>query len=56
MLRWALIFLAVALVAGVLGFTGLAGAAIAMAKLLFYVFVALFLISVVMHLLRGGRA
>jgi len=55
MLRWALIFLVVALIAGVLGFTSLAGAAIGIAKLLFYVFVVLFLISLVMHLARGGR-
>ncbi len=55
MLRWALIFLVVALIAGVLGFTSLAGAAIGIGKLLFYVFVVLFLVSLVMHLVRGGR-
>ena len=54
MLRWALIFLVVALILGVLGFTSIAGAAIGIAKLLFYIFVALFLISLVMHLIRGG--
>ncbi len=55
MLRWALIFLVVALVAGVLGFTSIAGAAIGIAKLLFYIFLVLFLVSLVMHLVRGGR-
>jgi len=55
MLRWALIFLVVALVAGLLGFTSIVGPAVAIAKLLFYVFVVLFLISLVMHLVRGGR-
>lgn len=54
MLRWALIFLVVALILGVLGFTSIAGAAIGIAKLLFYIFVVLFLISLVMHLIRGG--
>ena len=54
MLRWALIFLVVALVAGLLGFTGIVGPSIAIAKLLFYVFVVLFLVSVVMHLARRG--
>jgi uncharacterized membrane protein YtjA (UPF0391 family) len=54
MLRWALIFLVVALLAGVLGFTTIAGASIAIAKLLFYVFVVLFLVSLVMHLARRG--
>ncbi len=56
MLRWALIFLVVALGAGLLGFTSIAGAAIGIAKLLFYIFLVLFLISLVMHLVRGGRA
>ena len=49
MLRWALIFLAIGLVAGILGFGGIAGASFAIAKLLFFVFMALFLV-----LLIGG--
>lgn len=53
MLRWALIFLVVALIAAFLGFGGLAGTAVGIAKLLFFVFLALFLISAVMHLVRG---
>lgn len=55
MLRWALIFLVVALVAGVLGFTSVFGASLAIAKILFYIFVVLFLVSLVMSLFRGGR-
>ena len=55
MLRWALIFLVVGLVAGLFGFTSIAGAAIAIAKPLFYIFLVLFLISLVMHLVRGER-
>ena len=43
MLRWALIFLVIGLVAGILGFTGLAGASIAIAKILFFVFMVIFL-------------
>ena len=54
MLRWALIFLVVALVAGLFGFTTIAGAAVGLAKLAFYVFVVLFLVSLVMHLARRG--
>ncbi|HYE45864.1 MAG TPA: DUF1328 domain-containing protein [Caulobacter sp.] len=53
MLRWALIFLVVALVAAVLGFGGLAGAAVDIAKILFFVFLALFVVSLVMNLVRG---
>src|ERR1700722_3343320 len=49
MLYWALMFLIVALIAGVLGFTGVAVAAAGMAKILFVVFLVLFLISIVAH-------
>jgi uncharacterized membrane protein YtjA (UPF0391 family) len=42
MLRWALIFLVFGLIAGLLGFTGLAGASIGIAKFLFFLFVAFF--------------
>ena len=34
MLHWALVFLVIGLIAGVLGFTGIAGASIAIAKIL----------------------
>ena len=53
MLGWALTFLVVALIAGVLGFTTIAGTAIGVAKILFYVFLVLFLVSLVMNFLRG---
>jgi uncharacterized membrane protein YtjA (UPF0391 family) len=48
MLRWALIFLIVALVAGLLGFGWLEGMAMWMAKVLFVVFLILFIVSLVM--------
>jgi uncharacterized membrane protein YtjA (UPF0391 family) len=53
MLGWALTFLVVALIAGLLGFTTVAGASIAVAKLLFLVFLVLFVVSLIMHLVRG---
>jgi uncharacterized membrane protein YtjA (UPF0391 family) len=53
MLGWALTFLVVALVAAVLGFTSVAGAAMGIAKILFVVFLVLFAVSLVMHLVRG---
>ena len=56
MLYWALVFLVVALIAGVLCFTGIAVAATGIAKLLFVVFLVLFLISLVAHLGRGRRS
>jgi uncharacterized membrane protein YtjA (UPF0391 family) len=54
MLRWALIFFIVAVIAAFFGFAGVAVAAAGIAKLFFYVFLALFLISLFAHLLRGG--
>jgi uncharacterized membrane protein YtjA (UPF0391 family) len=52
MLRWALGFFIFALVAAVLGFTGIALAAAGIAKILFYLFLILFLVTMVSHLLR----
>ncbi len=52
MLNWAILFLIVALVAAVLGFGGIAGTAIGIAKIIFVVAIVLFLISAVMHVMR----
>ncbi len=41
MLKWAFVFLVVALIAGALGFTGIAGAAMGLAKILFFVFLVI---------------
>ena len=48
MLRWALIFLVIGLIAGVLGFTGVAGASIAIAKTLFFIFMLIFLVLLIL--------
>ncbi len=53
MLRWAIIFLVVALIAGVLGFGGIAGTSMGIAKILAILFVILFVISLIMHSVRG---
>jgi len=52
MLRWALGFFIIALVGALLGFTGVAVAAAGIAKILFYLFLILFLITLMSHLLR----
>ena len=44
MLRWAVIFLVIALVAALFGFTGIATAAAGIAKFLFFLFLAVCLI------------
>ena len=50
MLRWTLVFLIIALMAGALGFTAIAGAAIGIAKIIFAVFLVLFLMSLIFSL------
>ena len=52
MLRWALMFLVVALIAAVFGFTDVAGTSIVAAKILFFVFLILFVVSLIL----GGRS
>jgi uncharacterized membrane protein YtjA (UPF0391 family) len=56
MLYYALVFLLVALVAGFLGFGGIAFAAAGIAKIFFFIFLAVFLVTLIMHLLRGDTA
>lgn len=51
MLSWAIMFLVIALIAGVLGFGVVAGTAAWIAKALFVVFIVLFLVSLI-----GGRS
>jgi uncharacterized membrane protein YtjA (UPF0391 family) len=53
MLYWAAVFLLIALVAAIFGFGNLAGGAMGIAKILFFVFLILFLVSLVMGLFTG---
>ncbi|MCO4786299.1 hypothetical protein MGA5115_03604 [Marinomonas gallaica] len=55
MLGWSLLFLIVALIAGALGFTSIAGASIGIAKILFFVFLILMIVSAVLHVVRGKK-
>jgi uncharacterized membrane protein YtjA (UPF0391 family) len=48
MLRWALICLVIALIASALGMFGLEGAAMEAARILFFVFLVLFVVSLIM--------
>jgi len=54
MLRWSVIFLVVALVAALFGFGGIAAAATDIARVLFIIFLVLFVISLVMGMMRRG--
>lgn len=55
MLNWALTFLIIAIIAAVLGFGGIAGTAIGIAKIIFFIAIALFLISALTGAIRGRR-
>jgi uncharacterized membrane protein YtjA (UPF0391 family) len=48
MLNWSILFLIVAVIAGVFGFTGVAGTSYEFAKILFFVFVVLFALAIIM--------
>ena len=54
MLRWALGFFVVALVAAIFGYGGIAAGAAGIAKILFFGFLILAAISLVAGLVRGG--
>jgi uncharacterized membrane protein YtjA (UPF0391 family) len=53
MLKWALIFLVVSLIAGALGFTGVASGAKTIAKILFGLFLLGFIILILLALSAG---
>lgn len=55
MLGWIITFLVIALIAAVLGFGGIAGTAVGIAKLIFFIAIVLFLISALAGVLRGRR-
>jgi uncharacterized membrane protein YtjA (UPF0391 family) len=52
MLRWALAFFVVAIIAAVFGFGGIAIAAASIARLLFFIFLVLFLAALLGGLVR----
>jgi uncharacterized membrane protein YtjA (UPF0391 family) len=54
MVYWALMFLLVAVIAAVFGFTGVALAAAGIAKLLFFIFLVLFVVTFATHLTGRG--
>jgi uncharacterized membrane protein YtjA (UPF0391 family) len=53
MLRYAAIFFVIALVAALFGFGGIAAGAVEIAKVLFFIFLVLFLVSLVWGLVSG---
>lgn len=55
MLSWALIFFVFSLIAALFGFTGLASSTAGIAQLLFFIFLALFVVSLLTSVIRRGE-
>lgn len=55
MLKWAFIFLLIAIVAGIFGFTGVEAAATTIAQWLFGIFMVLFLGALIIGLAIGAK-
>jgi uncharacterized membrane protein YtjA (UPF0391 family) len=55
MLRWSLIFLVVALIAAIFGFGGIEANATEIARVLFLIFLVLFVVSLLVGLITGRR-
>lgn len=55
MLGWAVLFLVIALVAAALGFGGIAAVSVEIAQLVFWIFIVLFVISLIYSLVSGRR-
>ena len=55
MLKWAVVFLLIAIVAGIFGFTGVEQASVTIAQWLFGIFLVLFIGAVVIGLSIGAR-
>lgn len=53
MLDWTLSFLIIAIIAAFLGFTGIAGTLVAMAKIVFVVSILLWLLAVTINVFKG---
>jgi uncharacterized membrane protein YtjA (UPF0391 family) len=53
MLRWAFIFFVFAIIAGVFGFTGIAGTSTDIARTLFFVFLGLVIVSALIGAFKG---
>jgi uncharacterized membrane protein YtjA (UPF0391 family) len=55
LLGWAITFLVVALIGAVFGFGGIATAATGIAKILFFIFLVLFVVALIVSLFTGHR-
>ncbi|HVV61854.1 MAG TPA: DUF1328 domain-containing protein [Pseudolabrys sp.] len=55
MLKWAFVFLVIAIIAGIFGFTGVEEASASIAKILFGIFLVLFVGALVIGIALGSK-
>ena len=55
MLRWALTFFVIAIIAGIFGFGGIASGAADIARICFFFFIVVFVVSLIWGLATGRR-
>lgn len=55
MIKWAIIFAVISVIAGIFGFTGISADSAAVAKILFYIALAIFAVLLVMGLVAGKK-
>ncbi|MDP1834970.1 MAG: DUF1328 domain-containing protein [Chlamydiales bacterium] len=55
MIRWAIVFLLIAIVAALFGFGGIAAGAVEIAKILFFIFIVLFLVMALGIFLKRNK-
>lgn len=53
MLYWTFVFFVLSVISAVLGFGGLAAASAGIAQVLFYIFLGLFVLSLISNILKG---
>ena len=53
MIKWAIIFFVISLIAGFFGFTGVAGGARSIAKVLFFIALIIFLVVLIFGVMLG---
>ena len=55
MLRWSAVFLVIAIIAAVLGYGGIAADAAEIAKVLFFIFLGIFVVTLILGLVAGQK-
>jgi uncharacterized membrane protein YtjA (UPF0391 family) len=55
MLRWSAVFLVIAIIAAALGYGGIAADAAEIAKVLFFIFLGVFVVTLILGLIAGQK-